>query len=185
MNFTGNLDRDVEEWAMKNVFANDSCPSSQLPMASGTWYFVYVYIFPLQFILGVVGNALNLCVLLSRNMRSEVGNICAGMLKLIKNSLLSAISIVFLRNRRIIAKDRRFQIYSTTFQANILLAAMAIADIVLFFTILPSALGVWSPFYLSDVFRIIIYKTTTVVLYLSNVFSCMTSWLMLAVSVER
>ncbi|KAJ1375096.1 hypothetical protein KIN20_038344 [Parelaphostrongylus tenuis] len=89
---------------------------------------------------GVIGNALNLCVLLSRHMRSE---------------------------------------------ANYLLSALAIADILLFMTLLPEALGVWKTFYTNDLFRRFYYRSHTMRHWFSNVFSCMATWLILAVSVER
>lgn len=87
----------------------------------------YVYVFPVQFFLGVIGNALNLCVLLSRHMRSEVS--------------------IPLHSCRRAAPKFPF------IQANYLLSALAIADILLFITMLPAALGVWPSFYTNDYFR--------------------------------
>ncbi|KAK6052810.1 hypothetical protein COOONC_09685 [Cooperia oncophora] len=70
-------------------------------------------------------------------------------------------------------------------EANYLLAALAIADILLFLTMLPAALGVWPSFYTNDYFRRFYYHSHTMRHWFSNVFSCITSWLILAVSVER
>ncbi|KJH44913.1 7 transmembrane receptor [Dictyocaulus viviparus] len=108
MIITGDLDYDVRIWATKNIFVNGTCPDMYKPLITGNMSTFYLYVFPVQFFLGVIGNALNLCVLLSRNMRSE---------------------------------------------ANYLLSALAIADILLFLTMLPSALGVWQSFYTNDIFR--------------------------------
>ncbi|KIH46933.1 hypothetical protein ANCDUO_23011 [Ancylostoma duodenale] len=117
----------------------------------------YMYVFPVQFFLGVIGNALNLCVLLSRHMRSEV-----------------SASVWY----------RAWNPWIHVIQANYLLSALAIADILLFLTMLPSALGVWPSFYTNDYFRRFFYHSHTMRHWFSNVFSCMTSWLILAVSVE-
>ncbi|VDM63981.1 unnamed protein product [Angiostrongylus costaricensis] len=121
-------------------FVNGTCPEMYKPLMSGGMNAFYMYVFPIQFFLGVIGNALNLCVLLSRHMQSE---------------------------------------------ANYLLSALAIADILLFLTLLPEALGVWRIFYTNDLFRRFYYRSHTMRHWFSNVFSCMASWLILAVSVER
>lgn len=48
------------------------------PLIVGGMNTFYMYVFPVQFFLGVIGNALNLCVLLSRHMRSEVSGSTGG-----------------------------------------------------------------------------------------------------------
>uniref|UniRef100_A0A0K0DHA7 G_PROTEIN_RECEP_F1_2 domain-containing protein n=1 Tax=Angiostrongylus cantonensis TaxID=6313 RepID=A0A0K0DHA7_ANGCA len=121
-------------------FVNGTCPEMYKPLMTGGMNAFYMYVFPIQFFLGVIGNALNLCVLLSRHMQSE---------------------------------------------ANYLLSALAIADILLFLTLIPEALGVWRIFYTNDLFRRFYYRSHTMRHWFSNVFSCMASWLILAVSVER
>lgn len=53
---------------------NDVCihPDDYLILRSTTEVVIQRYVFPIQFFLGFIGNAVNLIVLLSRGMRSEV-----------------------------------------------------------------------------------------------------------------
>ncbi|CAJ0925696.1 unnamed protein product, partial [Mesorhabditis belari] len=71
------------------------------------------------------------------------------------------------------------------FQANILLAAMALADILLLVCHFPYALNIYPTFYRSAPFREFFYKTHVFFHSMSNIFSASASWLAVAVSFER
>ncbi|VDD91538.1 unnamed protein product [Enterobius vermicularis] len=61
---------------------NDVCihPDDYLILRSTTEVVIQRYVFPIQFFLGFIGNAVNLIVLLSRGMRSEVTNILLSVM---------------------------------------------------------------------------------------------------------
>jgi hypothetical protein len=114
--------------------------TAQTLTVGGTDYYVQHYVFPIQFILGVAGNCINLMVLLSSGMKN---------------------------------------------QANILLSAMAFADLAFLVCLLPFSLASFELFYRSHLFSFLYHSYKTHAVALANMFSMTASWLVLAVSIER
>ncbi|KHN80125.1 Putative G-protein coupled receptor F59B2.13 [Toxocara canis] len=70
-------------------------------------------------------------------------------------------------------------------RANHLLAALAFADMAVFFLMLPTCFAAFSPFYTSISFRIIFGSSKIHLAAVANWFSCAAIWIVLAVSIER
>lgn len=71
------------------------------------------------------------------------------------------------------------------FKANTLLSAMAFSDLGFLLSMLPHSLGSFSPFYTSISFRYCYFLAKPHLVGLANCFSTATTFLVLAVSVER
>ncbi|KAI6234648.1 G-PROTEIN-RECEP-F1-2 domain-containing protein [Aphelenchoides fujianensis] len=70
-------------------------------------------------------------------------------------------------------------------QANILLSAMAFADLAFLVCLLPFSLASFEFFFSSQLFAFVFHKYKTNFIALANTFSIAASWLVLAVSIER
>ncbi|KAI6181264.1 G-PROTEIN-RECEP-F1-2 domain-containing protein [Aphelenchoides besseyi] len=128
--------------ALRNTGMSESC-ANETPKSltvGTTDYYVQHYVFPAQFVAGVLGNSINLIVLLSSGMKN---------------------------------------------QANILLSAIAFADLGFLIALLPFSLASFEIFYSSQLFAFVFHRYKIHGVALANTFSIAASWLVLAVSIER
>ncbi|KAI6207100.1 G-PROTEIN-RECEP-F1-2 domain-containing protein [Aphelenchoides besseyi] len=144
--------------ALRNMGMSRSCvnETAKSLTVGTTDYYVQHYVFPAQFVAGLLGNSINLIVLLSSGMKNQGGSVHPEY-----STLIPQLS------------------------ANILLSAIAFADLGFLIALLPFSLASFEIFYSSQLFSFVFHRYKIHGVALANTFSIAASWLVLAVSIER